>query len=225
MVVTACKEARAAGFRHFQLKPGKGDVRTIDGEIEQIQAVAALRHSDEDVIVDANANWNLSEAMRAVQALRDLPVVLEQPCRSWDECLAVRKHWPGRIKLDELIETPRDVIRAARHGFDIVAIKIARVGGLSKAKLLRDLALDLGLAVVPDDAWGSQIVSSALLHLAASTDPRNTLCFTDLTDYVDQVSADGFPIRQGGRIAAPSAPGLGLRPRLEVLGPPVAVIQ
>ena len=51
---------------------------------------------------------------------------------------------------------------------------------------MRDLALDLGISVVPDDAWGSEIVSPPLLHFAASTDPKYLICYTDLTDYVDR---------------------------------------
>ena len=105
-----------------------------------------------------------------------------------------------------------------------MAIKIARVGGLTKARKMRDLAVDLGLMVVPDDAWGSQIVSSSLLHFAASTDPKYRLCYTDLTDYVDAHTADGYPARKDGGIAASVNPGLGLKLRPEAIGEPVAVI-
>ena len=225
-MVQGCLDARADGFRHFQLKPGRNTGRTIDGEIAQIEAAVEIRRPDEAVIVDANGRWTLSEAVRAAQALRDLPVIVEQPCRTWEECIAFRRHCPLPVKLDELIETPQDLLRGFTAGaMDIVAIKIARVGGLTKAKRMRDLALDLGLTVVPDDAWGSEIVSSALLHFAASTDPQQLLCYTDLTDYVSVSTAEGYPERQGGLIAASEAPGLGLRPRPEVLGEPLALIE
>ena len=64
------------------------------------------------------------------------------------------------------------------------------MGGLAKARKTRDLPLDLGISVVPDDAWGSEIVSSSLPHFAASTDPKYLICYTDLTDYVDLKTAD-----------------------------------
>ncbi len=218
-VVDGCLAARALGYRHFQLKPGKNADRSIDEEIAQIEAVADIRKSDEMILIDANANWTLTEAIRAANALKDLPVIFEQPCVTWEECINFRRHCAGPIKLDELIETPQDIVRGFQAGaMDIVAIKIARVGGLTKAQRMRDLALDLGITVVPDDAWGSEIVSSALLHFAASTDPRYLLCYTDLTDYVDASTAAGYPLREGGNIQASAAPGLGLTPRLEALG-------
>ncbi len=225
-VVQGCIAAREQGFRHFQLKPGKNADRSIDNEIAQIEAVADIRRPDEAILIDANANWTLTEAIRAANALKDLPVIFEQPCITWEECIEFRRHCSTPIKLDEVIETPQDIIRGFQAGaMDIVAIKIARVGGLTKAKRMRDLALDLGITVVPDDAWGSEIVSSALLHFAASTDPRYLLCYTDLTDYVGVSTADGYPVRDGGNIQASSAPGLGLTPLMDMLGEPLAVIE
>ncbi|MEM8688650.1 MAG: mandelate racemase/muconate lactonizing enzyme family protein [Pseudomonadota bacterium] len=224
-IVACCLEARQNGFKHFQLKPGKAAVRTIDDEIAQIEAVADIKQPHETILVDANTNWTLTEAIRAANALKDLPVIIEQPCRTWEECIAFRRQCVLPVKLDELIETPQDLIRGFEAGaMDIVAIKIARVGGLTKARKMRDLALDLGITVVPDDAWGSQIVSSSLLHFAASTDPKYRLCYTDLTDYVDAMTADGYPERVDGSIAASSAPGLGLTLRPDAVGEPIAVI-
>ena len=224
-VVQGCLAARAQGFKTFQLKPGKNSDRHIDDEIDQIQAAADLREPGETVVVDANGNWTLTEALRAAQALRGCQIVIEQPCLTWEECITFSRKCTLPIKLDELIETPQDIIRGFDHGaMDIVAIKTARVGGLTKAKQMRDLAISLGLSVVPDDAWGSEIVSSALLHFAASTDPRYLMCYTDLTDYVDVSTATGYPRRQGGSIQASTAPGLGLTPRRDVLGDPIAEI-
>ncbi len=74
------------------------------------------------------------------------------------------------------------------------------MGGLAKARETRDLPLDLGTSVVPDDAWGSEIVSSSLLHFAASTLPKHLICYTDLIDYVDLKTADGFLERDGPNI-------------------------
>ncbi len=225
-VVQGCQAARRSGFRHFQLKPGKNADRHIDNEIEQIEAAAGTRESGEAIIIDANGNWTLHEAIRAANALKDQPVIFEQPCVTWEECITFRKHCSLPVKLDEVIETPQDLIRGYQAGaMDIVAIKIARVGGLTKARKMRDLALDLGFTVVPDDAWGSEIVSSALLHFAASTDPRYLLCYTDLTDYVGHSTATGYPKRDGGSITASDAPGLGLQLIPDALGELVAVVE
>lgn len=225
-VIEGCLAARQQGFKAFQLKPGKNADRHIDEEIDQIQAAADLRAPGEIVVADANGNWTLTEAIRAAHALRDTQVIIEQPCASWEECIVFGRQCTLPVKLDELIETPQDIIRGFDQGaMDIVAIKTARVGGLTKARQMRDLALSLGISVVPDDTWGSEIVSSALLHFAASTDPRYLLCYTDLTAYNSVSTASGYPQRHGGEIQASSAPGLGLALKRDVLGPPIAVVS
>ncbi|WP_202380058.1 enolase C-terminal domain-like protein [Mesorhizobium sp. 131-2-5] len=225
-VVSGCLDARKEGFRHFQLKPGKSRGRTIEREIEQIKAAAAIRQPGEEILVDVNGKWTLTDAIKAANALRDLPLIIEQPCNTWEECIEFRRHCHLPVKLDELIETTQDIIRGYQAGaMDIIAIKVARVGGLTKARRMRDLAVDLGITVVPDDAWGSEIASSSVLHFAASTDPKYLLYYTDLTDYVDYKTCEGFPKRIGRNIVASDEPGLGLTLMPERLGEPIAVIE
>ncbi len=43
----------------------------------------------------------------------------------------------------------------------------------------------------------------------------------DFNSYVSVSIAQGAPERQDGRMAASTAPGLGVRPRMELLGEPV----
>jgi hypothetical protein len=46
---------------------------------------------------------------------------------------------------------------------------------------------------------------------------------TDFNSYVTVSIADGAPQRSHGRLAASTEPGLGVRPKLEILGKPVAI--
>ncbi len=221
-MVNLCLEKRAEGFRAFQQKVG----RDPKVDIPAIEAVCDILNPDEILLLDGNTRYTLTEAITVANAIRDLPVIMEQPCLTWEESIDFRRRCPLPVKLDELIETPQDIIRGYEAGaMDMIAIKVARVGGLTKARKMRDLAIDLGISVVPDDAWGSEIVSSALLHYAASTDPRYLICYTDLTDYVTLKTADGFPKRDGPNITASDAPGLGLTLREDVVGEPLHVIE
>ena len=108
---------------------------------------------------------------------------------------------------------------------DYCTIKISRVGGLSKARRMRDICVDLGIGAVPDDTWGSEFVSSALAHFAWSTPTKYRLNATDLTDYVTVVTADGFAQGENGYLGFSDAPGLGLTPRMNVLGKPDYVVE
>ncbi|MEM8813676.1 MAG: enolase C-terminal domain-like protein [Pseudomonadota bacterium] len=220
--VAGCLAARAKGFAHFQLKLGRG----ARADIAAIEATAAILQNEETLIADVNGRWTLSEAIMVGNAVRNLPVIIEQPCRTWEECIAFRGTCPLPVKLDEVIDTPQDIMRGFQTGaMDMIAIKIGKVGGPTRARKLRDLALALGLTIVPDDIWGSEIVSSCLLHFAASTDPKQLLCYTDLTDYVARSTAIGFPKRDRGTILPSREPGLGLSLNPEIADNPIAVFS
>ena len=72
-----------------------------------------------------------------------------------------------------------------------------------------------------EDSWGGDIVTAAIAHLAHSTPPEFLFTATDFNSYVTVSLAEGAPRRVHGRMAAPTAPGLGTTPRAEVLGKPV----
>ena len=74
-----------------------------------------------------------------------------------------------------------------------------------------------------EDTWGGDIVTAAIAHLAHSTRPDLLFSSTDFNSYVTVSIADGAPQRENGRLAAPKGPGLGIKPRFEVLGEPVFV--
>jgi L-alanine-DL-glutamate epimerase-like enolase superfamily enzyme len=72
-----------------------------------------------------------------------------------------------------------------------------------------------------EDSWGGDIVTAAIAHLAHCTPSEYLFTSTDFNSYVTQPIADGAPERAGGRLAASTAPGLGIQPRWDVLGEPV----
>ena len=76
-----------------------------------------------------------------------------------------------------------------------------------------------------EDSWGGDIVTAAIAHLAHSTPPEFLFTATDFNSYVTVSIADGAPQRVNGRMAASTAPGLGIRPRMDVLGPAVLEIS
>jgi L-alanine-DL-glutamate epimerase-like enolase superfamily enzyme len=160
------------------------------------------------------------------QAVRDVDVYLEQPCARYEECLAVRHHTNRPLILDEVIDDVSVVLRgAADQAMDIVNLKISKVGGLTKARQIRDLCVSLGIALTIEDTWGGDIITAAIAHLAHSTPPELLFSSTDFNSYVTLSTAEGAPQRMHGRLAAPTGPGLGITPRFEVLGPPVLDVK
>ena len=45
---------------------------------------------------------------------------------------------------------------------DAINLKISKVGGLTKARMIRDLAVACGIPMNIEDTWGGDIVTSAI---------------------------------------------------------------
>ena len=222
--VMAAKVAgyRAEGYRRFQLKVG-GDP---DVDIERIHSVAAQLKPGDRLVADANTGWRMHDALRVVRAVRDVDAYIEQPCLTYEECLTVRRHTDHPFVLDEVIDSVDVLLRGhADRAMDVVNIKISKFGGLTKARQARDLCASLGVAMTLEDSWGGDIVTAAIAHLAHSCPPEVFFTATDFNSYVTVSFADGAPQRANGRLAASTAPGLGITPNLIVLGKPVLVVE
>jgi L-alanine-DL-glutamate epimerase-like enolase superfamily enzyme len=209
---------RAEGYTKFQLKVG-GDP---DTDIERIRRVAARLERGDVLIADANTGWTQHQALRVVDAVREEDVYIEQPCASYQECLVVRRHTNRPFVLDEVVDSLAMVVEGARdQAMDVINLKISKVGGLTKARQIRDLCVSLGIALTIEDTWGGDIITAAIAHLAHSTPPPLLFTATDFNSYVTVSNAEGAPQRQNGRMAATLTPGLGVEPRWDVLGQPV----
>jgi cis-L-3-hydroxyproline dehydratase len=213
---------RAEGYQRFQLKVGGEPGEDID----RIHAVAEKLKPGDRLIADANTGWLMHDAMRVVRAVRDVDVYIEQPCLTYEECLSIRRHTDHPFVLDEVIDSVDVLLRArADQAMDVVNLKISKLGGLTKTKQARDLCIALGLAMTLEDSWGGDIVTAAIAHLAHSTPPEFLFTATDFNSYVTVSFADGAPRRVHGRMSAPTAPGLGVTPRREVLGAKVVDVS
>lgn len=215
-------EYREEGYRRFQLKVG-GDP---DVDVRRIRRVAEVLEPGDRLVADANTGWSLHEARRVVRAVDDLDVYIEQPCPSYGECLAVRRATSHPFVLDESIDSVEAILRGrADLAMDVVNLKIAKLGGLTRARQARDLCVSMGIAMTIEDTWGSDVGTAAIAHLAHSTPTELLFTSTDFNSYVTTSTAEGAPQRCEGRMAAPTGPGLGIRPRAETLGDPVAVVE
>jgi cis-L-3-hydroxyproline dehydratase len=208
-------EYREQGYTRFQLKVG-GDP---DQDIARIHAARAVLKPTDRLVADANTGWTQHEAMRVVRAVRDVDVYIEQPCLSYEECLAVRRRTDHPFVLDESIDS-LDVLLRARSdlAMDVVNLKISKLGGLTKTRQARDLCVSMGIAMTLEDSWGGDITTAAIAHLAHSTPEEFRFTSTDFNSYVTVSTADGAPQRDRGSMAASNDPGLGVTPRMEALG-------
>jgi L-alanine-DL-glutamate epimerase-like enolase superfamily enzyme len=208
---------RAEGYTRFQLKVGGNP----DTDIARIKAVSEVLAPGETLIADANTGWLMHQAARVVRGVRDVDVYIEQPCLTYEECLAIRRRTDHPFVLDECIDGLDVLLRArADLAMDAVNLKISKLGGLTKARQARDLCLSLGVAMTLEDSWGGDLATAAISHLAHSTPPELLLTSTDFNSYVTVSYAPDAPRRQHGRLSAPTSPGLGAAPLPEFLRDP-----
>ena len=209
---------RKEGYRKFQLKVG-GDA---DDDIERIRACRAVLEPADVLVADANTGWTSAEAARVVAAVADLDVYIEQPCQTYEECVSIRRRTARPFVLDEVITGPDMLVRGlADDAMDIINLKISKVGGLTRARLMRDLCVESGTPMTIEDTWGGDIVTAAIAHLARSTPEAFSFSATDFNSYGTRDIAEGAPQRVEGRMTAPDAPGLGVTPLIASFGPPV----
>jgi len=215
-------EYRREGYRRFQLKVGGNPEEDVD----RIRAVSAELKRGDRLVADANTGWLLHDAMRVVRAVRDVDVYIEQPCLTYEECLSIRRQTNHPFILDETIDSVDVLLRAkADLAMDVVNIKISKFGGLTKSRQMRDLCVSMGIAMTIEDTWGGDITTAAIAHLAHSTPPEFLFTTTDFNSYVSLSTADGAPRRINGRMAASTQPGLGIKPKTELLGKPALTIE
>lgn len=210
---------RKEGIHRFQLKVG-GDPH-LDGI--RVRTIVEATGAEDRIIADANCGWRLNDALIAARAMEGLPrLLLEQPCPTIEECIEVRKRTTLPIVYDELVTDLQSLLRVAREGgAGAINLKISRVGGLTRARLLRDVCDLLGLQVTIEDTWGGDIVSAASAHLAATTRPGSLLTVSFMNDWTNEHIAGHEPRSVNGRGRAPTGPGLGIDIDESKLGAPI----
>jgi cis-L-3-hydroxyproline dehydratase len=212
-------DRRAEGVSRFQLKLGADPYE----DAERTRRVVETTGPGEIVVADANGGWRLQDAVVAARLLDGLErVFFEQPCPTLEECLVVRRRTTLPMVLDEVITDVQSLLRAHAAGaMEAINLKISKVGGLTKARLIRDLAQELGLRLTIEDTWGGDVTTAAISHLAASTSGAALFTVSFMNDWTNEHVAGYRPRSEAGFGAAPAGPGLGIEVDVERLGEPL----
>ncbi len=210
---------RAEGIHHFQLKLGADP----HDDAARVRAVLDATTDEDIVIADANGGWRMQEAVVAARLLEGLDrVYFEQPCPTLEECLYVRQRTTLPMVLDEVITDTGAFLRAFHSGgMEAINLKISKVGGLTRARQIRELAETLGVRLTIEDTWGGDLVTAAVSHLAASTRPEALFTVSFMNDWTNEHIAGYEPRSRNGIGAAPPGPGLGVEVDAEMLGEPL----
>lgn len=212
---------RARGYVAHSVKIG-GDV---ERDIARIRDVESIRRPGEIMLYDVNRGWTRQQALRVMHATEDLHVMFEQPCETLDDIAAICGKHAAPVSVDESLVTLQDAARIARDGLaEVFGIKLNRVGGLTKAARMRDIALAHGIDMFVMATGGSVLADTEALHLAATIPDENCHAVWACQDMLTVDIAGGRgPRNKDGHLHLPEAPGLGVHPDEDALGDPVAV--
>ena len=222
-MIALIRAASADGYRTHSAKIGGSDPQL---DIDRMNDISAALPAGETVTFDVNRAWQPGTAIRVLNSVASRDWV-EQPCETLDQCATVAARVPQPIMLDECMHTMQDHLDAWRHGAcQGVKVKPNRLGGLTRARQVRDLGVALGWQMHIEDVGGSALADTAAMHLAAATPDANRLaswlCHYHLS--VDPVPGQGAR-NDRGHATPPSAPGLGVTPDEDMLGTPTAIYE
>ena len=214
---------RDRGYVAHSVKIG-GDV---ERDVARVRDVESIRLPGEIVLYDVNRGWTGQQALRVMQATEDLKVMFEQPGETLDDIAAIRPLHSAPVSVDESLVTLQDAARIARDGLaEIFGIKLNRVGGLTKAARMRDVALAHGIDMFVMATGGSVLADTEALHLAATIPDINCHAVWACQDMLTVDIANGRgPRNKAGHLHLPEEPGLGVEPNEDQLGHPVVVYQ
>ena len=222
-MLASIEMAAAKGYMVHSAKVGGSDIGV---DVERIERISTGLPDGHKVTFDVNRAWQPAVAIEVLNSVTARDWV-EQPCETLDECAHVAGRVSNPIMLDECMHTFGDHLNAWKlKACEGVKVKPNRVGGLTKARQIRDFGVSVGWQMHIEDVGGSALADTAAIHLASSTPEANRLA-SWLCHY--HLRFDPVP-EQGarnvcGKASPPSSPGLGVVPDTDVLGSPVAIYE
>ena len=189
-MVDIVRNKRKQGYKIHSAKVGGSDV---DTDIERINALLDDCPAGDVITFDVNRAWLPSEAVVVMNATKDSRAFFEQPCETIDQTRQVRELTRHPIIMDESIQSFHDLLMCQRHNLlQAAGLKLGRIGGLTKGKLMRDFCIQTGVKMNLEDTGGSQISDTAVVHWALSTPAEFDRATWDCSQHHSIITAIGW---------------------------------
>lgn len=210
----AAREAAGAvarGFATLKLKVGRDVAR--DGE--RLRAVREAVGPGAAIRIDANGAWGEAEAAEALAAHAVHGVALcEQPVAPGADAAArlarVRRASPVPVAADESCATLADLRALAAAGaVDAVVVKPLRTGLAGALAMLAE-GRGRGPSRIVTTTFDSGLGTALALQLAALAPEPRPACGLATLELLAGDITSGCPAPEGGAMAVPAAPGLGV---------------
>jgi L-alanine-DL-glutamate epimerase-like enolase superfamily enzyme len=224
-------EAKRLGFRAAKIEAGvkgpyshQGLQASDDLVVELTAACRKAVGPDFTLMVDAVYSWNnAKEALRTINRLEPYDVFfVETPLQvdDHDGYAFLHDHSPIRIATGELQNSRFEFLELLdRAKVDVVQPDVGRVGGLTEARRVCDMAADRGRLVVPH-CWKTGIGIAASAHLCFANAHCPYIEF--LPSALSESALRRDLVREelelvDGQIALPHKPGLGIELNMDAM--------
>ena len=210
----ACRvagQAAQAGILCVKLKVGV--MSTHAAELARIAAVRATISADMHLRIDANAAWDVPEAIAIIRAAERYQLELvEQPCAVDDLAgmAQIRKSVHTPIAADESVGGPQQAAQViAASAADVLVIKPMMAGGLRRARAIIVQAQLAGLQALVTTTIDAGVGVAAALHLAATLPTPLACGLATGRLLVGDLLVQPIIVRNGA-LYVPDQPGLGV---------------
>ncbi|HXG49962.1 MAG TPA: enolase C-terminal domain-like protein [candidate division Zixibacteria bacterium] len=211
-IAERARELKRRGFRAFKVKIGQ------EGRETDVDRVAAVREAvgEEAIVrVDGNAAYSFAEARRVLGELGRFRIAdAEQPLARGDlrSLAELRRACGIPIAAQESVGSPADALAVVREqAADLFKVKLTHIGGFHRAMQVAAIASAVDLPIVIGQGSAcTAILSAAEMHLHAAL--GNAQSGGEMTGFLRLGEHDLCApfVLQGGRVALPAGPGLGV---------------
>jgi L-alanine-DL-glutamate epimerase-like enolase superfamily enzyme len=178
------------------------------GTHNDIEILQELRkHTSSVFRVDANAAWEVDEALEKINIFKSLNVELvEQPLAkdNWEGMKYLYENSPIPLIADESCVAESDVEKCHLH-FHGINIKLTKCSGITPARRMIDKARELGMKVMLGSMNETTIGTAAIAHLSPFADYLDAdgplLLAEDIASGLDY---------ENGKVSCSEGPGLGI---------------
>lgn len=200
------------GFGTIRIKLGLGDLKKDMRLVHEIRKAVG---DDVKIRVDPNQAYSVKEALKMIPVLEEHDIeIYEQPV-AWDDLDGLAQVNAATfipVMPHEAMSSIQDVKMLIDHkAVSLFSLKTDRPGGLTKARITRDLAELYNIPCVVMSSVELSISTFASMQFAATLKDLNFACEASGVYEIEDI-ADSADRIVNGKFIVPDGPGFGVEP-------------
>lgn len=211
-MVHDAKKAVSAGFNSLKIKLGNNHKE----DIVRVEAINKAIGKSVSLKLDANQGWSPQESVVFLNQIiqKDISIeLLEQPVArdNWEGLKYIKERTSIPIMADESVFSPEDAKKILQIGaVDIINIKLAKCGGITKALEIADICEEYGASCMIGCMMEGAISVGAAAHLASARSNIITIFDLDAPILCKSSPVMGGTLFTGADIKLSNKYGLGI---------------